>query len=93
MEVAPTSRTTAPSLCPETTYERPTPAAVHHIDLPVTVPDLHLVPAPRPVSTIREDEAPTDVLQEPRPDRLQKEGPGAKSLSGTALPQDLVERI
>jgi hypothetical protein len=93
VEVAPTSPTTAPSPCPNTIYEQPILTAVHRIDLPVTAPDLHLVPAPHLVSTTHEDEVTTDVLQEPRPDRLQKEGPGAKSLSGTALPQDLVERI
>ena len=82
--MTPTSPTTVPPRF-EKIYEQPT-LAVHHTDLPVTVPDPHLVPAVRLVSTVHEDEAPTDALQEPRPDRLQKEGPGAKSLSGTALP-------
>ena len=84
MEVTPTSPTTAPPLF-EKTYEQPTLAA-HRPDPLATVPDLHLAPARQSASTVREDEAPTDVPQEPHPDRLQKEGPGAKSLSGTALP-------
>ena len=78
------------SRCPKCINEQ----LVDHLDQTLaTDPDLHLVPALHPVNTIHEDEAPTDALQGPRPDRLQKEGPGAKSLSGTALPQDLVERI
>ena len=78
------------SRCPKRINEQ----LVDRLDQALAIdPDLHLVPAPHPVSTIHEDEAPTDISQELRPDRLQKEGPGARSLSGTALPQDLVERI
>ena len=84
MGVTPTSPTTAPPLSGKI-YEQPT-LAVHRTDLPVTAPNPYLVPAVCLVSTVYKDEAPTDALQEPRPDRLQKEGPGAKSLSGTALP-------
>ena len=50
-----------------------------------TDPDLYLDPALHLVNTIYEDEAPTDALQEPCPNYLQKKGPGAKSLSRTTL--------
>ena len=84
MGVTPTSPTTAPPPF-EKIYKQPM-LVVHHPNPPVTVPDPYLVPAVCPVSTVYEDEALTDALQELRPNRLQKEGPGAKSLSGTALP-------
>ena len=38
-----------------------------------------------PVNTIYKDEALINTLQEPRSNYLQKEGPGAKSLSKIAL--------
>ena len=47
--------------------------------------DLHMVPALYSVNIIYKDKALTNILQELRPDCLQKEGPGAKSLSRTAL--------
>ena len=59
----------------------------------VTDPDFYLNPALYLVNTIYKDKAPTDTLQGPRPNYLQKEGPGAKSLSRTALLQDLIKRI
>ena len=62
MEVRLTFQNTAPSPCPETIYERPILAAAHRIDLPATVPDLHLALAPYLVNATHEGEAITDVL-------------------------------
>ena len=54
--------TTAPSLCPNMIYKRLILTAVYYIDLPVTVPDLYLIPVPHPVSTTYEDEAIINIL-------------------------------
>ena len=62
MEVALTSLTITPSLCPNANYERLILAAVYHINPLVTVPNLYLVPALYPVSTTYEDEATTNIL-------------------------------
>jgi hypothetical protein len=57
MEVIPTSLTTALSLFPNTIYKWLILAAVHYIDLLVTVPNLYLVLALYLISTIYKDEA------------------------------------
>ena len=75
-------------------YGQPMLAVVHHTDPLAIVPDplspsLVLPPA----RVTNEEEALVYDYQEPRPDRLQKEGPGVKSLPGTTISQDLVECI
>jgi len=92
VEVAHTFPTTVPYRF-ERIYEQPTLTAVHHTDLLATDPDLHLALAPHLANTTHEDEATTDVLWEPLPAHRQKVRPGVKSLPGTAMLQDLVERI
>ena len=62
MEVTPTSLTTAPSLYLNIIYKRLTLIAVYHIDFPVTVPNLHLIPVPLPVSTTHKDKVTTNIL-------------------------------
>jgi len=62
MEVAPTSLTTTPSPYPNANYKRPTLAAIYRINSLVTVPNLHLVPAPHLISTTYKDEATTNIL-------------------------------
>jgi hypothetical protein len=57
MEVIPTFLTTALSLFLNIIYKRLIPAAVHRINYPVTVPNLHLVLALYLVSTTYKDEA------------------------------------
>jgi hypothetical protein len=58
MEVIPTSLTTALSLFLNIIYKQPILAAIHRINLLVTVLDFHLVPALYLVNTTYKDEVP-----------------------------------
>ena len=62
MEVAPTSLTTALSLCPNANYKWLILAAVYRINPLVTVPNLYLVLALYLVSTTYKDKAITNTL-------------------------------
>jgi len=60
--MAPTSSITTPFLCPNVIYKQLTPAAIHRINPPVTIPNLYLVPALYLISTIYKNKVTTDVL-------------------------------
>ena len=62
VEVTPTFPTTAPSLCLNMIYKRPTLTAIYCIDLLVTVPNLYLILVSLPVNTTYKDEAITNIL-------------------------------
>ena len=89
IEVTPTSLTTTPPLFKKI-YKQLTLAA-HYPNPPAIVPNLYLALALYLANTIYKDKVLTNALQEPYPNYLQKEGSRVKSLSRTALPQDLIK--
>ena len=62
MEETPTSLTTTLFLYLNIIYKRLTPAAVHRINLLVTVPNFYLVLALYLISTINKNKATTNIL-------------------------------